>query len=87
MKEHTCNTYIVKSNLRSKESRVIQSNQDVHVYGCMVDIYVVASLILLYSLKTYLSFFPQVGIGVPIVLNISDTYLFFLNSPFFSSFL
>jgi len=39
MKEHTCNTYIVKSNLGSKESRVIQSNQYVHVYGCMVDIF------------------------------------------------
>ena len=39
MKEHTCNTHIVKSNLGSKESGVIQSNQDVHVYGCMVDIF------------------------------------------------
>ena len=35
MKEHTCNAYIVKSNLRSKESLVIQSNQDVHVCGCI----------------------------------------------------
>jgi hypothetical protein len=35
----TCNTYIVKSNLRSKESLVIQSNQNVHVCGYMVDIY------------------------------------------------
>jgi hypothetical protein len=34
-KEHTCNTYIVKSNLESKESWVIQSNQDVHVCGVM----------------------------------------------------
>ena len=31
--EHTCNSYIVKSNNGSKESQVIQSNQDVHVYG------------------------------------------------------
>ena len=39
MKKHTCNTYIVKSNLGSKESWVIQSNYDVLVCGCMVDIY------------------------------------------------
>ena len=31
--EHTCNSYIVKSNNGSKESQVIQSNQDMHVYG------------------------------------------------------
>ena len=37
--EHTCNAYIVKSNNGFKESWVIQSNQDVHVCGCMVDIY------------------------------------------------
>ena len=37
--EHTCNAYIVKSNNGSKESLVIQSNQDVHVWGYMVDIY------------------------------------------------
>jgi hypothetical protein len=30
--EHTCSSYIVKSNNGSKESKVIQSNQDVHVY-------------------------------------------------------
>jgi hypothetical protein len=54
-KEHTYNTYIVKSNLRSKESWVIQSNQDVHVCGVM-EIYMVAILILLCFLKTYLSF-------------------------------
>jgi hypothetical protein len=35
MKEHTYNTYIVKSNLGSKERWVIQSNQDVHVCGVM----------------------------------------------------
>jgi hypothetical protein len=35
MKEHTYNTYIVKSNLGSKESWVIQSNQDVRVCGVM----------------------------------------------------
>ena len=56
MKEHTCNTYFVKSNFGSKESCVIQSNQDVHVCGCMVDVYMVTNLILLFSLKTYLSF-------------------------------
>ena len=56
MKKHTCNTYIVKSNLRSKESGVIQWNQDVHVYGCIWWIHMVANLILLCSLKTYLSF-------------------------------
>ena len=33
-----------------------QSNQDVHVCGCMVDIYVVVNQILLCSWKTYLSF-------------------------------
>jgi hypothetical protein len=54
-KEHTYNTYIVKSNLGSKESWVIQSNQDVHVCRVM-EIYMVAILILLCSLKTYLSF-------------------------------
>jgi hypothetical protein len=54
-KEHTCNTYIVKSNLGSKESLVIQSNQDVHVYRIW-RIYMVANLILLCSLKTHLSF-------------------------------
>jgi hypothetical protein len=31
--EHTCNSYIVKSNNGSIENRGIQSNQDVHVYG------------------------------------------------------
>jgi hypothetical protein len=35
MKEHTYNTYIVKSNLGSKESWIIQLNQDVHVCGVM----------------------------------------------------
>ena len=30
---HTCKAYIVKSNNGSKEQQVIQSNQDVHVYG------------------------------------------------------
>ena len=54
MKEHTCTTYIVKSNLGFKESWVIQSNQDVHVW--MYGIYMVANLILLCSLKTYHSF-------------------------------
>jgi hypothetical protein len=33
MEEHTCSSYIVKSNNRFKESKVIQSNQDVYVYG------------------------------------------------------
>ena len=54
MKEYTCTTYIVKFNLGSKESWVIQSNQDVHVW--MYGIYMVANLILLCSLKTYLFF-------------------------------
>ena len=31
--EHTCITYIVKSNNGSTENRGIQSNQDVYVYG------------------------------------------------------
>jgi hypothetical protein len=31
-KEHTCSSYIVKSNNGSKESKGIQSNQDVYVY-------------------------------------------------------
>jgi hypothetical protein len=39
MKEHTYNTYIAKSNLESKESWVMQSNQDVHVCGVMMDIW------------------------------------------------
>ena len=56
MKEYTCTTYIVKLNLGSKESCVIQSNQDMHMCECMVDIYMVANLILLCSLKTYLTF-------------------------------
>jgi len=30
--EHTCNSYIVKSNNGSIENRGIQSNQDMHVY-------------------------------------------------------
>jgi hypothetical protein len=73
----------------------MQSNQDVHVYEIW-GIYMVANLILLYSLKTYPSFGTwkttlhenmgylihpffsfQAGIGVPIVLNISNTCLFF----------
>ena len=37
-REHTCIAYIVKSNNGSKEKNVIQSNQDVHVCGYMVDI-------------------------------------------------
>jgi hypothetical protein len=56
MKEHPCNTYIVKSNLRSKKSCVILSNQDVYVCGCMWWIYMVANLILLCFLEIYLSF-------------------------------
>ena len=56
MKEHTCNACIVKSNLGSKESWVIQLNQDVHVCGYKCWIHMVANLILLCSLKTYLSF-------------------------------
>ena len=31
--EHTCNSYIVKSNNGSIENQGIQSNQDVCVYG------------------------------------------------------
>jgi hypothetical protein len=42
--EHTCSLYIVKSNNRSKESKVIQSNQDVHVYGIWwIGVYMVAN--------------------------------------------
>jgi hypothetical protein len=55
MKEHTCNTYIIKSNLGCEESWVIQSNKELHMCGYMVDKYMVANLILLCSLKTYLS--------------------------------
>ena len=53
--EHTCNAYIVKSNNGSKESWVIQSNQDVHMCGYTRWIYVVANLILPCFLKTSLS--------------------------------
>ena len=31
--EHTCNSYIVKSNNGSTENQGIQSNQDIRVYG------------------------------------------------------
>jgi hypothetical protein len=42
--EHTCSSYIVKSNNRSKESKVIQSNQDVHVYRIWwIGVYMVAN--------------------------------------------
>jgi hypothetical protein len=54
MKEHTCSTYIVKSN--SDPKRVESYNQ---IKMCMcVEYggYMVANLILLCSLKTYLSF-------------------------------
>ena len=40
--EHTCNSYIVKSNNGSIENRGIQSNQDVHVYGIWwIGVYIV----------------------------------------------
>ena len=54
--EHTCNAYIVKSNLGSKESWVIQSNQDVHVCGIYGGYIWRLILILLCFLKAYLSF-------------------------------
>jgi hypothetical protein len=42
--EHTCSSYIVKSNNRSKESKVTQSNQDVHVYDIWwIGVYMVAN--------------------------------------------
>ena len=42
--EHTCNSYIVKSNNGSIENRGIQSNQDVHVYGIWwIGVYIVFS--------------------------------------------
>ena len=58
MKEHICNIYIVKSNLGSKESK---SYNQIKMCMC-IDvwwIYMVANLILLCSLKTYLSFGTQ----------------------------
>ena len=45
--KHTCIAYFAKSNNGSKEKDVIQSNQDVHVCGKIVE----ANLILLCSLK------------------------------------
>jgi hypothetical protein len=42
--EHTCSSYIVKSNNGSKESKVIQSNQDMHMYGIWwIGVYMVAN--------------------------------------------
>jgi hypothetical protein len=42
--EHTCSSYIIKSNNGSKESKIIQSNQDVHVYGIWwIGVYMVAN--------------------------------------------
>jgi len=42
--EHTCNSYIVKSNNGSIENRGIQSNQDVRVYGIWwICVYIVFS--------------------------------------------
>jgi hypothetical protein len=42
--EHTCSSYIIKLNNGSKESKVIQSNQDVHVYGIWwICVYMVAN--------------------------------------------
>jgi hypothetical protein len=81
MKEHTCNTYIVKSNDGSNESSAIQSNQDVHVCGCMVDIYMVANLNLLCSLKTYLS----IETWKHLLENRGDLIHLFFFSSFFSS--
>ena len=75
--EHTCNAYIVMPNNGSEESWVIQSNQDVDVCGCMVDIYMVANLILLCSLKTYLSW------NLEIFLWENRGYLIHLSFSFF----
>jgi hypothetical protein len=42
--EHTYSSYIVKSNNGSKESKVIQSNQDVHMYRIRwIGVYMVAN--------------------------------------------
>jgi len=42
--EHTCNSYIVKSNNGSIENKGIQSNQDVCVYGIWwIGVYIVFS--------------------------------------------
>jgi hypothetical protein len=57
MKEHICNTYIVKSNLGSKKR--VKSYNQIKMCMCMKYggyIYMVANLILLYSMKTYLPF-------------------------------
>jgi hypothetical protein len=56
MKENTCNTYVVKSNNRSKER--VKSYNQIKMCMCMDvwGIYMVANLISLCSLKTYLSF-------------------------------
>jgi ADP-dependent phosphofructokinase/glucokinase len=56
MKEHTYNTYVVKSNNGFKK-RVKSYNQiKMHMYMDVWGIYMVANLILLCSLKTYLFF-------------------------------
>jgi len=42
--EHTCNSYIVKSNNGSTKNRGIQLNQDVRVYGVWwIRVYIVFS--------------------------------------------
>jgi len=42
--EHTCNSYIVKSNNGSIENQGIQSNQDMYVYGIWwIGVYIVFS--------------------------------------------
>jgi hypothetical protein len=59
MKEHICNTYIVKSNLESKKelSHTIKSRcACVWHMGIYIYIYMVANLILQCSLKIYLPF-------------------------------
>jgi hypothetical protein len=49
--EHTCNSYTVKSNNGSKGSQVIQSNQDMHVYGIWwIGEYMVAKLNSIFAL-------------------------------------
>jgi hypothetical protein len=57
MKEHTCSTYIVKSNNEFKKR--VKSYNQIKMCICMDvwGIYMVGNLILLCSLKTYLSFF------------------------------
>jgi hypothetical protein len=84
--KHTCIAYFAKSNNRSKEKDVIQSNQDVHV----CEKFLVANLILLCSLKHIslywdLEFFFLRTWDIFILIFLLF-YFFFLIISFFLSF-